>query len=44
MSILHNSVESLREQNLSEFLLQVKELFSSLGVECNILELDQVGK
>uniref|UniRef100_A0A452UEZ0 thioredoxin-disulfide reductase (NADPH) n=1 Tax=Ursus maritimus TaxID=29073 RepID=A0A452UEZ0_URSMA len=26
----------------SKFLFQVKELFSSLGIECNILELDQV--
>ncbi|DAA16756.1 TPA: thioredoxin reductase 3 [Bos taurus] len=35
-------VWSLREENAGAFSLQVKELFSSLGVDCNILELDQV--
>eukprot|EP00070_Physeter_catodon_P027702 XP_028334596.1 thioredoxin reductase 3-like [Physeter catodon] len=35
-------MDDLCEQNLGAFLLQAKELFSSLGVDCNILELDQV--
>ncbi|KAK2505124.1 hypothetical protein MC885_019420 [Smutsia gigantea] len=34
--------ELLPAQHAGEFLFQVKELFSSLGVECNVLELDRV--
>ena len=41
---LHSCVWPLQEENAGAFSLQVKELFSSLGVDCNILELDQVGK
>ncbi|KAG5197907.1 hypothetical protein JEQ12_008636 [Ovis aries] len=40
--LLRVCVWSVREENAGAFPLQVKELFSSLGVDCNILELDQV--